>query len=104
VSLEDIIASRNSALTVEEVAQFLSVSQRLIYQLVSKGDIPHFRVGAAVRFEPKRLGAWLELKMSDWQEQKIKSKPASTRAYIEDPRLHAEGDQTALWENILLGD
>jgi excisionase family DNA binding protein len=47
VSLEDIIESRKTTLTAAEVAELLNVSKRLVYQLVSVGDIPHFRVGAA---------------------------------------------------------
>jgi excisionase family DNA binding protein len=46
-----------------EVAELLNVSKRLVYQLVSVGDIPHFRVGAAVRFEPKALSLWLRGKL-----------------------------------------
>lgn len=53
VSLQDMIGSRKSALTVAEVAEMLNVSKRLVYQLVSAGEIPHFKVGSAVRFEPK---------------------------------------------------
>jgi excisionase family DNA binding protein len=51
--LEELIESRKSALKVEEVAQILNVSQRLIYQLVAVGEIPHFKVGSAVRSSRK---------------------------------------------------
>jgi excisionase family DNA binding protein len=61
--LEELIESRKSALKVEEVAQILSVSQRLVYQLVAVGEIPHFKVGSAVRFEPKALSDWLHEKL-----------------------------------------
>jgi excisionase family DNA binding protein len=61
--LEELIESRKSALKVEEVAQILNVSQRLIYQLVAVGEIPHFKVGSAVRFEPKALSKWLHEKL-----------------------------------------
>jgi len=64
VSLEDIIQSRKSALTVAEVAELLNVSGRLVYQLVAIGDIPHFRVGKAVWFEPKALSVWLRGKQA----------------------------------------
>jgi excisionase family DNA binding protein len=63
MSLEDIIGSRKTALTVAEVAALLNVSGRLVYQLVAIGDIPHFRVGSAVRFEPKALSEWLHGKL-----------------------------------------
>jgi excisionase family DNA binding protein len=61
--LEELIESRKSALKVSEVANILNVSQRLIYQLVAVGEIPHFKVGSAVRFEPKALSKWLHEKL-----------------------------------------
>jgi excisionase family DNA binding protein len=64
VSLEELVLSRKSAMTVGEVALILNVSQRLVYQLVSAGEIPHFRVGSAVRFEPKSLSTWLHEKLT----------------------------------------
>src|SRR5262249_50876685 len=63
VSLEDMLAQRGTALTVKEVAEVLNVSERLIYQQVQIGEIPHFRIGAAVRFEPAALGKWLHGKL-----------------------------------------
>ena len=63
MAFEELVASRKSAMTVAQVAEILSVSQRLIYQLVAAGEVPHFRVGAAVRFEPKTLSAWLNEKL-----------------------------------------
>ena len=65
VSLEDLIESRKTALTVVEVAEILSVSKRLVYQLVSIGEMPHFKVGGAVRFEPKALPIWLRDQMAE---------------------------------------
>jgi excisionase family DNA binding protein len=46
--------------TVEELANLLSVSERHIYALVHDGQIPHLRIGTAVRFDPLVLCAWLE--------------------------------------------
>jgi len=42
MSLEDLVSNRKSALSVPEVAEILNVSRRLVYQLVSVGEIPHF--------------------------------------------------------------
>lgn len=103
MSLDDLIASRKTALTVEEVAELLSVSKRLVYQLVSIGQIPHFRVGSAVRFEPGRLGMWLQGALNSWEKKKPRMGPHKHIGYMEDPALSAEGDQTAFWEKVLLG-
>jgi excisionase family DNA binding protein len=63
VALIDLIETRKTALTVLEVADILSVSKRLVYQLVSVGEMPHFKVGSAVRFEPQALALWLRERM-----------------------------------------
>ncbi|OIQ92109.1 helix-turn-helix domain protein [mine drainage metagenome] len=42
-------------LTAAEVAKQLAVSQRFIYDLAARGDLPSIRMGGAVRFDPKDL-------------------------------------------------
>lgn len=49
---EKILEQKSGLLTVTELAKLLSVSQRLIYQRVQSGNLPHLRIGAAVRFDP----------------------------------------------------
>jgi len=56
----DQLKDRKTALTVNEPAELLNVNPLTIYRLCAKGSIPHFRVGAAIRFSPARLAAWLE--------------------------------------------
>jgi excisionase family DNA binding protein len=53
------------AMTVSEVADLLHVSERHIYALVQKGEIPSFKVGSAVRFDPESLWTWLQKMMGD---------------------------------------
>jgi excisionase family DNA binding protein len=64
MGLHDLVESRKTAMKVSEVAALLNVSQRLVYQLVEIGEVPYFRVGSAVRFEPKALSVWLHEKMN----------------------------------------
>lgn len=47
-------------LTVFDVALFLSVRPSTVYQWVSSGEIPHYRLGRIVRFKRKDLEAWVE--------------------------------------------
>ena len=47
-------------LTVFEVASLLSVKPSTVYQWVSLGEIPHYRLGRIVRFRRKDLEAWVE--------------------------------------------
>lgn len=45
--------------TVAEVAAFLHVSRSFVYQACAARTMPHVRIGAALRFEPATLRAWL---------------------------------------------
>jgi excisionase family DNA binding protein len=103
VPLEDIIEDCGTALTVKDVADILKVSPRLIYQLVQIGEMPHFRVGKTVRFEPHALSSWLREKMREkGQEKKI------DRCYSEMERTSRTGASLMggvllrlLWEKVL---
>lgn len=48
---------RNETMTVPEVAQLLRVTRQTIYNMVRNGKIPHFRVGAKVRFNRSDIEA-----------------------------------------------
>jgi excisionase family DNA binding protein len=47
-------------LTVAEVAAALGVKRSTIYGWVDAGLIPHFKLGALLRFRQRDLEAWLE--------------------------------------------
>lgn len=46
-------------LTVDEVAEYLSLSRATIYQWASEKRIPHYRMGRAIRFKQAEVEAWL---------------------------------------------
>jgi excisionase family DNA binding protein len=48
------------ALRVREVAAFLSVDEKTIYRLVTKGDIPGFKVLGSWRFQRHDLEQWIQ--------------------------------------------
>ena len=58
----DYLKSRRSAMTVREIAEVLHLSQREIYKLAATNRIPHFRIGASVRFDAAAVAVWLEEK------------------------------------------
>ncbi|MFW3615533.1 helix-turn-helix domain-containing protein [Billgrantia antri] len=47
------------ALTVHQVAEILSVNERTVYRMVSKGELPGFRVAGSWRFLREDLEAWI---------------------------------------------
>ena len=48
-------------LTVQEAADYLGYAKGTIYQKVSKGEIPHVKLGRAVRFRRRDLDEWTDL-------------------------------------------
>ena len=54
-------ASRSQAMRdVTWVAEFLGVSKSWVYQAVAGGRLPCVRIGAAVRFDPSVIRAWVK--------------------------------------------
>ena len=62
--LDEVAGYGDIALTVADVAKLLTVSERHIYKLVQTGEIPHFKVGSAVRFDPELISKWLKEQMA----------------------------------------
>jgi excisionase family DNA binding protein len=56
----DTIRSKGACITADELSNLLSLSRKHIYKLAKEGRIPHFRIGGAVRFDPKDTADWLE--------------------------------------------
>lgn len=57
------LESRECALKAGELAKLLGVTRQHIYKMAAGGTLPSFRVGAAVRFDPKQVAEWLKMKM-----------------------------------------
>lgn len=54
------------AMTVRDVAEFLSVDEKTIYRLVQQGKLPGFKVAGSWRFQIQDIQGWIS-------EQKQKS-------------------------------
>jgi excisionase family DNA binding protein len=52
---------RRKALTVAELADELNLSGKTIYEQVSKGHIPYYKIAGSIRFDPVRIAGWLRL-------------------------------------------
>ena len=50
------------ALTVRDVAALLSIDEKTIYRLVTKGDIPGFKVLGSWRFQRHDLDEWIQVR------------------------------------------
>ena len=47
-------------LTVEELAEFLNVKRSWIYDKVYQGQLPHYKLGALLRFDAEEIKLWLK--------------------------------------------
>ena len=46
--------------TVKDVAAFVGLSVRWVHERTRRGEIPCFRLGTAIRFDPQEIRAWLD--------------------------------------------
>jgi len=53
------------AMTVRDVAVMLNVDEKTIYRLVTKGELPGFKVLGSWRFQKSDLNAWIETQKID---------------------------------------
>ncbi|MCP4679218.1 MAG: helix-turn-helix domain-containing protein [Deltaproteobacteria bacterium] len=49
-----------NAMTVRDVASYLSVNEKTVYRLAQKGELPGFKVAGAWRFWKKDINCWIE--------------------------------------------
>lgn len=47
-------------LKADDAAEVLALSPRKLWSLTAGGELPHVRIGRAVRYDPIDLRAWLE--------------------------------------------
>ncbi|MDD5599455.1 MAG: fructose PTS transporter subunit IIA [Victivallaceae bacterium] len=51
-------------MTIEEVAEYLRVSERTVYDWASKGEIPCGKIGSAWRFKSSDIEAWVNKQLN----------------------------------------
>ncbi|MCA9137747.1 MAG: helix-turn-helix domain-containing protein [Planctomycetales bacterium] len=52
-------------MTLQEVAEYLRLSEDVVYPLARKGELPGFKIGKQWRFRRSEIDAWLESKRLD---------------------------------------
>jgi excisionase family DNA binding protein len=57
-------------LTVRAVAQRLGMSPRWVHERVRRHEIPHFRLGRALRFDLEEVRRWLARSRSEPEEMR----------------------------------
>lgn len=52
--------TREPLMKVGEVAEYLGLAERTIYNKVHRNEIPHKKVGTQLRFRRSEIDAWIE--------------------------------------------
>jgi len=47
-------------LTVDQICEKLKVKKSFIYDLTSRSQIPHIKVGRLLRFDPDEIDSWIQ--------------------------------------------
>lgn len=56
--------TKHEIMTLEEVAEYLRISERTVYDWAQKGEIPCGKFGTSWRFRRKDIEAWVDYKLS----------------------------------------
>jgi excisionase family DNA binding protein len=59
LNLIEELESQRGGIKVADLAGILGVDDKHIYRLAARGQIPSFRIGGAVRFDPQEVAKWL---------------------------------------------
>ena len=54
--------SQDEILTIADVASYLKVTEKTLYGLAQKGDLPGFKVGGQWRFRRAAIDSWIDVK------------------------------------------
>ncbi len=57
-------------MTIREVAEYLKLNEKTTYRLVSKGQIPGFKIGGARRFRKSDIDSWINNQCSNSQPER----------------------------------
>ena len=68
------MSDEHDILTVEEVARYLKVTERHVYNLLSDRKVPAFKVGGAWRFKREQLEQWIEEGVNEQSKEKRTNK------------------------------
>ena len=59
LNLIEELEARSGGMKVSDLAAILGVDDKHIYRMAARGQLPSFRVGGAVRFDPQEVAKWL---------------------------------------------
>lgn len=74
-------------LTIEEVAKYLRVSERTVYDWAQKGEIPAGKIGTVWRFKKSEIEKWVNERLSSSQKAAASKQTISARDILSPDRI-----------------
>jgi excisionase family DNA binding protein len=87
LNLIEELEARSGGMKVSDLAAILGVDDKHIYRMAARGQLPSFRVGGAVRFDPQEVAKWLRTKYGINEAPQRKQPVTVRQAPIENRRL-----------------
>ena len=60
LSLAELLESRTTAWTIEELAISLELSRGALYGMVKKRQIPSYKINTSIRLDPAEISGWFK--------------------------------------------
>jgi PTS system nitrogen regulatory IIA component len=90
-------------MTIEEVAEYLRVSERTVYDWAQKGDLPGGKLGTTWRFKREDVENWVDSRISKKSSQAISSGSKGSKALLTPERVMVmeRGDKEAVLTKLV---
>lgn len=75
-----MVGKQTQAVTVHDVALLLNVTEKTIYRLAQRGDLPGFKVAGAWRFLRSDILTWVERQKQGRRESESRSVDRTTNS------------------------
>ncbi len=69
--MSDSTKPKDRLMTLREVAEYLQVKERTIYNWVQQGKIPSFKIGNGWRFKREDIDIWIEERKRETPRNKV---------------------------------
>jgi len=56
------------AISMDEAALALGLCRRKVWEMTNCGQLPHIRIGRAIRYPVAALAAWVDAQTTGWSE------------------------------------
>ena len=74
-------------LTIEEVAKYLRVSERTVYDWAQKGEIPSGKIGTVWRFKKSEIEKWVNDRLSSGSKSRTANQAVQIRNILSPDRI-----------------